>query len=141
VEHYRKTRKAYTTFNAGDKAAQGCTLCKEIDSLKIVQQNETMFVIPNRVAYDMFEGRRVTDHLMVIPRRHTESIGDFTDDEKLDQMNIIADYEARGYNVYARAIDSSSRSVKHQHTHFIKLVGKKPQFIFYVAKPHLLIDK
>lgn len=141
MHHYRKTKKRYVTYNAGDKAAEGCTLCKEVDGPKVTFENDTMFVIPNRVAYDMFEGRSVVDHLMVIPKRHLGSLQDFTDKEKLDQMTIVGDYESQGYNVYSRGVGSISRSVIHQHTHLIKLADKKPRIIFYAQKPHILINK
>ena len=141
MHHYRKTKKRYAVYNAGDKASSGCTFCKEVGGPKVLFENDTMFVIPNRVSYDMFEGRRVTDHLMVIPKRHSETISDFTDHEKLDQMAIMGDYEARGYNVYARGVASTSRSVAHQHTHLIKLVDKKPRFVLYTSKPYVLLEK
>jgi diadenosine tetraphosphate (Ap4A) HIT family hydrolase len=140
MHHYRKTKKKYATYNAGDAAASGCTFCKEAGGVKAIYENNTMFVIPNRVAYDMFEGRKVIDHVMVIPKHHRESIADFTDQERLDQMAIAGDYESRGYNVYARGKGSVSRSVNHQHTHLIKLSNNKPRFIFFAEKPHLLID-
>jgi diadenosine tetraphosphate (Ap4A) HIT family hydrolase len=142
MQHYRKTyKKQYLAFNAGDRASSGCTFCKEVGGAKIVQETETMFVIPNRVAYDMFEGRRVIDHLMVIPKHHRTTIRDFTDKEKIDQMTIIGQYEPDGYNVYARGVRSISRSVDHQHTHLIKLTNDKPKFIFFAEKPHILIDR
>lgn len=140
MHHYRKTIKQYRTFNEGDKAVEGCTFCREVGSSKALHETATMFIIPNRVKYDMFEGRRVVDHLMVIPKRHVESLHDFTDQEKLDQMTIAGLYEADGYNVYARGKGSVSRSVAHQHTHLIKLSDKKPNVIFFAEKPRILFD-
>jgi diadenosine tetraphosphate (Ap4A) HIT family hydrolase len=99
-----------------------------------------MYIIPNRVAYDMFEGRRVIDHLMVIPKRHVDTLQGFTDQEKVDHMTILGEYEAKGYNIYARGVGSVSRSVAHQHTHLIKMVQKKSKFILFVEAPHILID-
>ena len=141
MHHYRKTRKRYAALNAGDKAIEGCPFCVQATGDGKVYENDTMYVIPNRVSYDMFEGRRVIDHLMVIPKVHRESLDDFTDQEKIDQMTIAGDYESKGYNVYARGVRSVSRSVAHQHTHLIKLVDYKPRFIFFAEKPHILIDK
>src|SRR5687768_4641592 len=141
MQHYRKTMKKYAALNDGDKAKSGCTFCLEVGGSAIVSENETMFVIPNRVAYDMFEGRRVLDHLMVIPKHHRTTVGSFTEREMLDQMRIIGQYESRGYSVYARGNGSISRSVNHQHTHLIKLTNDKPKFIFFAEKPHILIDK
>ena len=141
MHHYRKTIKQYQAFNQSDKAAMGCTFCREVNGPKVRHETATMFIIPNRVKYDMFEGRRVLDHLMVIPKRHLGSIDDFTNQEKIEQMTIAGEYEAEGYNVYARGRGSVSRSVDHQHTHLIKLSDKKPSFIFFAERPHILVDK
>lgn len=141
MHHYRKTRRAYKARNAGDRVAQGCTFCKEVGRSRVLRENDTMFIIANRVAYDIFEDLRVLDHLMVIPKRHVESLQDFTEKEKLDHMAIAGEYEMQGYSIYSRGVGSVNRSVKHQHTHLIKLADKKPKFILYAAKPHILIDK
>jgi diadenosine tetraphosphate (Ap4A) HIT family hydrolase len=138
--HYRKTIHTYRGHNKKDTEKVSCTFCDEVAGPRITSQNDTMFVLPNRVSYDMFEGRRVTDHLMVIPKRHVEAIADFSDQEKIDQMTIIGDYEAKGYNVYMRGVGTISRSVKHQHTHLIKLVDKKSRAVVFVQKPYILID-
>ncbi|MDX2775916.1 hypothetical protein PV379_00915 [Streptomyces caniscabiei] len=140
MHHYRKTIKQYQALNEGDKAMEGCTFCREVGGPKIRRETATMFIIPNRVKYDMFEGRRVLDHLMVIPKRHLGSIDNFTDQEKIEQMTIAGEYEAKGYNIYARGKGSISRSVDHQHTHLIKLSDKKPGIIFFAERPRILFD-
>ncbi len=104
-------------------------------------KNDTMYVIPNRTHYDLFEGRRVLDHLLLLPKRHAEKFADFTDAEKLDMLKIIADYESRGYNIHARGVGDIGRSVKHQHTHLIKLSQAHPKFILHIRRPYILIDR
>jgi diadenosine tetraphosphate (Ap4A) HIT family hydrolase len=141
MHHYRKTIKDYSAHNAKDKVSSGCTLCKEVGQARVVYENDTMFIIPNRVSYDMFEGRRVLEHFMVIPKRHVETLSEFTDEEKIDQMTIAGEYEAKGFNAYARGVGSVSRTVKHQHTHLIKLVNKRSNFVLFAQKPYILIDK
>lgn len=138
--HYRKTKMTYKKHNDADAIHQECGFCQAETHERILQQNDTMFVIPNRVSYDMFEGRKVTDHVMVIPKRHHEDIQSFNDKEKIDSMTIIGDYESRGYNIYARGVGSISRSVKHQHTHLIKLTDKPSRLIIYTRKPYILLD-
>lgn len=66
---------------------------------------------------------------------------EFTDQEKIDQMTAAGEYEAKGFNVYARGMASVSRTVKHRHTHLIKLVNKRSNFVLFARKPYLLIDK
>ena len=137
--HYRKTIQTYKRLNKADKGRPTCTFCNEIGGPNIIAENDTMFIIPNRVSYDVFEGRRVTGHFMVIPKRHVEMLGEFTDQEKIDQMTILGEYEAKGYNVYARGVGSVTRSVKHQHTHLIKANDKKARLFIYASKPHFLV--
>lgn len=138
--HYRKTKITYNKHRKNDATIAVCAFCDSESKQRAITENDTMYVIPNRVSYDMFEGRRVADHVMVIPKEHRESLADFTMEERSDAMLLIGDYEARGYNVYARGADSPSRSVRHQHTHLIKLVDKSSKVIIYTKKPYLLID-
>jgi diadenosine tetraphosphate (Ap4A) HIT family hydrolase len=140
--HYRKTRKNYAKHNQADKRQGGCSFCQNIADERIVDSNKTMNVTPNRVSYDVFEGRRVLDHLMIIPKRHVETLKDFTNQEKIDMMDIAGEYETKGYNVYARGVGSITRSVKHQHTHLIKVQNKtKAKFLIHLQKPYILINK
>lgn len=138
--HYRKTHSTYARHNAGDKKLTTCTFCAGLGKRNtIVDDGKTMCIIPNRVSYDIFEGRKVTDHLMVIPKRHLESFGEYTDEEKLEMLTMTAKYEEDGYNVYARGWGNISRSVEHQHTHLIKTDDRCTKAIFFVCKPYFLI--
>jgi hypothetical protein len=138
--HYRKTRINYRKHNKADVALVECGFCQD-QSNKIIKQNDTMYVIPNRVSYDVFESMRVLDHLMVIPKKHHETMATFSDKEKLDAMNIMGEYEAQGYSVYGRGKGSASRSVKHQHTHLLKMDNKPSNIVFYARKPYFMIAK
>lgn len=141
--HFRSTRRTYEKMNKQDKSrAINCSfpLCDGAESQPIREQNATMYVIENRATYDIFEGRRVLDHMMVIPKRHVDSLADFTQQEKLDHMDMLGYYEKQGYNVYARGVGSVSRSVKHQHTHLIKLTDRPAKGILFIKKPYFLID-
>lgn len=140
MHHYRKTKAVYVTHNSSDAVIDRCTFCDIKLREMILHENETMYVVANRVSYDMFEDRKVTDHLMVIPKRHHDSLQSFSDAEKCDAMNIMGDYESRGYSVYARGVGGPTRSVKHQHTHLIKLVDKPSRLIIYARKPYILLD-
>ncbi len=138
--HYRNTRSKYRQHNSGDRKHDTCTFYRTIqEGIKDIENAETMVVIPNRVSYDVFEGRTVTDHLMIIPKRHLESLNDFTDKEALEMFRLTAKYEQLGYNVYARGKGSVTRSVQHQHTHLIKTNNKINRFLFYIRRPYFLI--
>lgn len=138
--HYRKTKVQYNSHNKADKKVLACGFCDAGVSERSVHETDTVIVIPNRVSYDMFEGRRVTEHLMVIPKQHRESFIDFSQQEQLETMQVIAKYEAEGYNIYARGVGSISRSMKHQHTHLIKLSQRASNAVFYIKRPYFLLD-
>lgn len=142
MHHYRSNRQSYSRLNQADKLRGDCTFCTD-ETLpgRVIESSATMQVIPNRTQYDIFEGLRVNDHLLIIPKRHLETIDDFTQEEKVGMMDIIGKYEAQGYSVYARGVGSVNRSVKHQHTHLIKLRNVRPKFIFFVRRPYFLIDR
>ena len=97
------------------------------------------FIVPNRVFYDLWELRTVTNHLLVIPKRHVRSLSELTKAERLDIMNVLADYEGNDYNVYARAVNSLQRSVAHQHTHLIKTGTRQGRFSIFLKKPYFLL--
>ena len=138
--HYRKTRITYRKHNANDVKLQECNFCRDQGD-SIIKENDTMYVIPNRVSYDVFESMRVLDHLMVIPKKHHETIATFSDEEKIDAMRLMGKYEAQGYSVYGRGMGSVSRSVKHQHTHLLKLDNKPSSLVIYARKPYFMIAK
>jgi galactose-1-phosphate uridylyltransferase len=145
MRHYRKTLKTYAKLRAKDERTMGCSYCSDYanGTFKLIAEGGTMLTVYNRVPYDMFEGQRVTDNIMVIPKRHVETLADFSDEEKLEHMTIVGNYERQGYDVYARGVGSITRSMTHQHTHLIKMenIKKQPNFLLFIRKPYILIDK
>lgn len=141
MHHFRKSLKAYESHRQADRSKPDCTLCPDRNVGKVLYQGNTMYVLKNRVMYDMFDGRRVEDHLLVMPLLHKSRTADFTDEEQLELLAIVGEYEAKGYNFYGRGVDSPTRSVKHQHTHLIKLAAKKPRYIIAVSKPYIVLSK
>jgi hypothetical protein len=145
MRHYRKTLRTYAKLNANDKQLKGCSYCNDHKNktYKLVREGKTMVITHNRVMYDMFEGQRVTENLMIIPIRHVESLDDFNDEEKLEYMTILGEYEKQNYDVYARGKGSVTRSMLHQHTHLIKMENRQklPKILFFIRKPYFLFDR
>jgi ATP adenylyltransferase len=133
--HYRKTRKVYKSFPKPEK----CDFCDESRVHRILSETAHVYVTKNRVFYDAWEMREVIDHLMIIPKRHVLSLNDLTDEERIDVMKVAGEYEAKGYNIYARAPDSTARSVPHQHTHLIKTAGKPKHGLLFIEKPYTMV--
>ena len=136
--HYRSTRKRYRKLKAANKKLT-CTFCENVPAEKILHKTKHNMIIANRIPYDLWEHHHVTEHLMVLPIRHLHTLAEFSDEELLDHARILAEYEANGYNIYARSVDSTVRSVSHQHTHLIKLSPKFARAGFYTRKPYLHI--
>ena len=116
----------------------GCPFCAiTVTSDQIVEDGVAHKVIHNIFPYSLWDGQRVADHLMVVPKKHTDSLKSLTSREKIEYVDILSKYESRGYNVYARASQSTSKSIVHQHTHLIKLTSRTPRFVLLLRKPYL----
>ncbi len=133
--HYRKNLKIYQSY----PKPEVCTFCEDDMDDRKVEVTKYAYVVPNRIFYDLWELRAVSDHLLIIPKRHVRSMNDLTTRERKDIMDLICKYEAKNYNVYARAINSKQRSVNHQHTHLIKTHEKRARGSFNIQKPYIFI--
>ncbi|CAN5179634.1 hypothetical protein BH09PAT3_BH09PAT3_2460 [soil metagenome] len=133
---FRKTRNRYNSYPKSDE----CHFCNPGESTEpTVRETEHAYVVPNRTFYDLWEIRKIVDHKLLIPKRHVAQLKDLTAEERTDIINLIADYEAEGYEVYARSPKSVTRSIDHQHTHLIKATGKPGRGLFYLSKPYILL--
>ena len=96
-------------------------------------------VLSNAYPYDLWDEHKVEDHLLAVPRRHTETFHELTTAEQNDLMQLVASYEAKHYNVYWRAASNSGKSVPHLHIHLIKVRGNRSRFRLYLKKPYISI--
>ena len=141
-----KTYKGEMRYRAIKKIAKantGCGFCG-FDSDKkdeVLKHYEYFWLVKNIFPYDIWDDQGVIDHLMLIPKRHIDSIGDMDNKELLEHSKIIGIYDQLGYSIYARSSSNIIKSVAHQHTHLIKLDGKEMSFMFYNKKPYLLVKK
>jgi diadenosine tetraphosphate (Ap4A) HIT family hydrolase len=141
MKHYRSTRKRYDTHNKDDAMKENyCPFCDN-DNHEIIEETNTMFVMKNRVKYDLFDGVRVLDHLLVIPKQHRVALNEFTDQEIIDAFRIAGKYEEQGYGFYGRGVGSVTRSVAHQHTHLLKLADTTSKLVVFTSKPYLLFER
>ena len=136
--HYRKTFRLYKQRRA---ASVTCPFCAPETLANALVTTDAYYIVPNLTKYDLWESHDVEHHLMIIPRRHVESLADLDNHEMLEIMKKIADYEHNGYSVYARGVGFSMRSVKHQHTHLIKASNTHPRLTIFMRKPYMLIKR
>lgn len=128
-------KKHLKTTNRND-----CAFCPiEKDSSQFIEETNSFKVIRNIFAYSIWDGQKVTDHLMITPKRHTDSLANMDKNEKIEYVDLIEKYEKQGYNIYSRAPSSAVKSILHQHTHLIKTEGASKRFVFLLRKPYIRI--
>lgn len=106
---------------------------------RILKETKYSLVMDPLYPYDIWEFRDVTEHLMIIPKRHVSSLRELTAEERSDIMELYGEYEAQDFNIYARPSASVQRTIPlHQHTHLIKTGSDQARGALYLAKPYLL---
>lgn len=137
----RKNQLVYTrhTKSVGKLRCEFCEFNKKQAQVK--QEFKHFWVVTNIFPYDLWDSSGVKGHLMVVPKRHVDSISHFTKKEQQEYTVILGKYEEKGYSVYARAPGSALKSVTHQHTHLIAIDNKPKRLIMYLRKPFFLIHK
>src|SRR3990167_7791088 len=137
----RKSQNIYRKYiDTLDKSA--CEFCKFTPKSKQVLKNLKHFwIVDNVFGYDMWDSSGVVEHIMLVPKRHIESISQLNSNENQEFIDNLGLYEKKGYSIYARSHSNSRKSVAHQHTHFIKTDNKIKRFLLFVKKPHLLFMK
>lgn len=136
----RSTQKQYDEYRRRIKINDDCVFCNTAEMKNPIKKGH-FTILGNRFGYEIWDGCKVADHLMVIPTRHVGSIKELTPDEKIEYVNLLGAYESKGYSVYSRSVDGPTRSIFHLHTHLIKLDSKPIKRLIYLEKPHLLLYK
>lgn len=120
---------------------ENCILCEvDADDTQFVSGTKYFKIIRNIFPYAIWDQQHVTDHLMIVPQVHTDSLTTLSEKARLEFVQLISDYELHGYHVYARATKSDTKSIDHQHTHVIKCEGRPTNLGFYLMKPYVTIS-
>ena len=137
----RQEEKNYKKYlqTADKKACVFCPIKKGDDNY--IEETTNFKVIRNRFAYSLWDGQKVTDHLMITPKKHTDDLANMTPKEKSEYVDLVDKYERLGYNIYSRSTTNAIRSIAHQHTHLIKTEGGNKRFVFLLRKPYIRIIK
>jgi len=119
-----------------------CDFCGlDKNDKRVIEQTKDFQVINNIFPYTIWDAQGVNDHLMIIPLQHIEGLESLTDGQKIQFVDLVAKYEKKGYNIYARAQFSAVRSIVHQHTHLIKTTGIIKKFFLMTRLPYIRIVK
>jgi diadenosine tetraphosphate (Ap4A) HIT family hydrolase len=116
-----------------------CVFCDELkqNSEHIIQVTKHFFVLRNKFPYTLWDSQRVSDHLMLIPKKHTDKLGGLGGGAGEEFLNLIDKYEDKGYNIYARAPNSPIKAIMHHHTHLIKPTGAMQRFLLHIKRPYI----
>lgn len=136
----RKLEKSYRQYRLA-KDPTHCDFCHFKDSLEKTIEHKYFWIIENLFSYQVWDAHGVSDHLMIVPKRHVIGVSEFTDKEKQEFVTLIADYELQHYSFYARTPSSNAKTIPHQHTHLIKINDEKKSLYFYLRKPHIMVAK
>jgi diadenosine tetraphosphate (Ap4A) HIT family hydrolase len=115
-----ETIKKKEAYYAGKKPDTTLCMFCSIEDEAVVRNYEYFVIRRNAFPFDWFDMRRVTDHLMVIPKRCIDSIKDMTAEEKVEYVEILSEYEQLQYTAMLRHSTSSSKTIKHLHSHLLK---------------------
>ncbi len=129
--------KIYRDYLKNHVHAEGiCVFCEiKKGSSEIVKTYPLFNIVTNAFPYTLWDSCSVTEHMMIVPARHIESMSSFTLDEVAEYHLIASDYKKKGYDLYARGLSSNMKSILHQHTHLLKTDGNKIHGLVYIEEP------
>lgn len=109
-----------------------------MDSLAddVLAEHANFRVIRNKFPYAYWDNQPVADHLMIVPKWHTDTLSGLSAEAAQEYVRLLSAYENEGYNLYARAPGSLMKSVVHQHTHLIRTQPSKIKMMVYVPRPY-----
>jgi diadenosine tetraphosphate (Ap4A) HIT family hydrolase len=139
----RKATKSYDKYlRQSSNNEQTCEFCQmKSGHPQFVRQGRYFKIIRVKFPYSLWDDTGVSDHLMLVPTAHVENLAALPQEAAKEFMISLAEYEGNGYNVYARAPQSKTRSVAHQHTHLIKSSGPRLRFLFFMRRPYVRLSR
>jgi diadenosine tetraphosphate (Ap4A) HIT family hydrolase len=100
VYHFRKTQRHYKKH----LRPAMCPFCDPETKKRQVRENKHSYIVHNITKYDLWEMHGVTEHLLLLPKRHVMSLSELGPEERLEIIDTIAEYESLGYHTYARSL-------------------------------------
>lgn len=135
----RTHQRAYNEYRKiKQPTCQFCEFSEDLDH--VIVGHPHFWVVRNLFPYHIWDGSRTGEHLLLVPRRHIDTIADFTREERDEYMDLLATYESKGYSSYSRAPQSGRKTVAHQHTHLIQ-VGKAFRAQLFIERPHINLTR
>ncbi|MDR0397816.1 MAG: HIT domain-containing protein [Candidatus Nomurabacteria bacterium] len=117
----RQVEARYLKYKSKHPECTFCKIGKKGNGNEIIDETKHFWIVTNLFPYELWDGRKVLTHLLVVPKDHFHNIDEMTHSERITLIEILGRYEKRGYSFYGRAPQNASRSMEHQHTHLIKV--------------------
>jgi len=100
---------------------EGCGFCRAIeeDTDQVVRTHSSLTILRNMFPYSRWDGRGVADHLMIVPKRHITDTNSLAVQESQELIELMREYDMKGYSFYIRSDTNRSKSMAHLHGHLI----------------------
>lgn len=130
-----ETQRRYKKYVADKPADAQCEFCGlQSGDGQVLRDEDTFWVTKNIFPYTAWDSFYVDEHLMLIPKRHLDSLSGLTADELTKFSSSVAEYEDKGYSVYGRAATNGAKSIAHQHTHLIKVSNRRVKTLIFLRR-------
>lgn len=134
--------RKYIAYLDEERAHQRCAFCLfDATYEHYIEQTDDLWVVASRFPYSYWDSCSVIEHLMIVPKRHISTFGEFNEAESRQYFETMARYETTGYSIYTRAPHNVVKTYPHVHTHLFKLKNKKNKLTIYIEKPYINIHK
>lgn len=120
-----------------EQAKNSCPFCDSA-AVEIIAQTENFYILKNIFPYNIWDRRKVKNHLLVVSKKHHESLHEIDRNLIGEYAAIISNYAGLGFDVFTRGKGSITKTVAHFHTHLIKTYGKKFNKVHFHADPYEL---
>ncbi len=127
--------KKYQQYNKSHPST-GCAFCK-LPKTQIVKELRFFWIVKNRFPYTNWDTGEVENHLMLVPKEHRSGIMEFDQNERLEYLTTLGEYEKNGFDTYTRSGGNIGKSQPHFHTHLIKVTKRKFKFHIFNRKPYI----
>lgn len=102
---------------------KSCVFCQYLGDKQqsVVEDRGDWLVVKNDFPYRKWDWRTVSDHLMIIPKRHLTQLKEIYEKDWSTFGGIVADYDTKGYSIYLRSQANPLKTQPHLHWHLIKV--------------------
>lgn len=114
-----------------------CVFC-EVESDCVIEEYTHFRIIKNIYPYHMWDLKQVEEHLMIVPKHHTEGFDGFKEESFEEYLKITTSYSNSGYDLFTRTTKSSRKTQPHFHTHLIRTSGSIRKKLYFEEDPYRL---